>query len=421
MELTVDYVGLDHLRPDPFNPRRMSDAELDALTRSIQEFGLVDPIIARRDDHAVIGGHQRLLAARRLGMESVPVVFLDLSAEQAKLLNLALNRIGGNWDQELLARLLSDLNDVQDVDLTFLGFAEDEIKNLLRTLDSREKRDRPETFDLDAALEAAGADIGVERGEVWQLGDHRIMCGDATDGGDAERLVGTRQASVAFTDPPYNVGYGDHGGQQRRSRKRRIKNDALPPEEWEAFCRGWAGNLLSYVDGAIYICMSTKEWPTVSRILDELGARWSDTIIWAKDRFTLGRADYQRQYEPVWYGWREGGTHHWCGDRDQGNVWTIPRPSESELHPTMKPLELVERAIENSSRPGDVVLDLFLGSGTTLIAAERTGRVCFGLELDPHYCRIAIARWESFTGIKAEKAPTPAMASKPPVSRGMGR
>lgn len=149
--------------------------------------------------------------------------------------------------------------------------------------------------------------------------------------------------------------------------------------------------------------MSTKEWATVSRVLEEAGAHWSDTIVWAKDRFTLGRSDYQRQYEPIWFGWREGAKHHWCGDRDQGDVWQIPRPAESPLHPTMKPLELVERALENSSQAGDAVLDLFLGSGTSLIASERTGRVCRGMELDPKYVDVAVARWESFTGLKAKK------------------
>jgi len=157
------------------------------------------------------------------------------------------------------------------------------------------------------------------------------------------------------------------------------------------------------VDGALYVCMSTKEWPLVSRILEEVGAHWSDTIIWAKDRFTLGRADYQRQYEPIWYGWREGAKHHWCGDRDQGDVWRIPRPSVSDLHPTTKPLELAERAIENSSQPGDAVLDLFLGSGTTLIASERTSRVCRAVELDPRYVDVAVMRWEAFTGQQGRK------------------
>ena len=401
--LKIEHVPIGELRPDPLNPRRISNAELESLTRSIQEFGLVDPIIARRENQTVIGGHQRLLAARRLGLDTVPVIFVDLTPEQAKLLNLALNRISGEWDQEPLARLLQDLQQGPDVDLTLSGFAEDEVAKLLKSLDAREKRDRPEAFDLEAALEEARSDPGVDRGDVWQLGDHRVMCGDATDSGDVARLLGTQRAAMAFTDPPYNVDYGQHGAAHGRRQRRSIANDALPPEEWEAFCRSWAKHLLSYVEGALYICMSTREWPTVSRVLDELGAHWSDTIIWAKDRFVLGRADYQRQYEPIWYGWREGASHHWCGDRDQGDVWSIQRPAVSELHPIMKPLPLMERAIENSSKTGDLVLDLFLGSGSTLIAAERTGRVCFGMELSPHYCRIAMARWEAFTGQKAQK------------------
>jgi DNA modification methylase len=401
--LTLEHVPIGDLRRDPFNPRRISDAELETLTRSIRQFGLVDPIIARREDRTVIGGHQRLVAARRLGLKTVPVVFVDLSPEQAKLLNLALNKISGDWDQELLARLLAELNDAPDVDISLSGFTEDEIGKLLKSLDARDRRSRIETFDLEAAWEEAQRAPGVQVGDVWRLGDHRVLCGDATDSGAVSRLVGAQRAAMAFTDPPYNVDLGHHGGAPRTGRRRTIANDALPPEQWEAFCRAWAKNLLSYVDGALYICMSTREWPLVTRVLEEAGGHWSDTIVWAKDRFVLGRADYQRQYEPIWYGWREGAGHHWCGDRDQGDVWSIPRPAESELHPTMKPLALVERAIENSSRAGDVILDLFLGSGTSVIAAERTGRICYGMELDPHYCRIVLARWESFSGRKAEK------------------
>jgi DNA modification methylase len=309
----------------------------------------------------------------------------------------------GGTEQELLARLVLDLQDTPTVDLSLSGFSEEELGRLLKSFDRREKRERPETFGLDAALEAARAALVAKRGDVWALGDHRLLCGDAADTGDVSRLLDGQKADMAFTDPPYNVAYGDHGGQQRGARRRRIQNDALPSEEWEAFCRAWGRNLLQNVDGALYICMSTREWPTVSRILEDLGGHWSDTIIWHKDRFTLGRADYQRQYEPLWYGWREGVDHHWCGDRDQGDVWTIDRPAQSELHPTMKPLALVERVVENSSRPGDLVLDLFLGSGTTVIAAERTGRVCYGLEIDPDYCHIVVARREAFTGLKAEK------------------
>ncbi len=397
--LQIEHAPVDSLRPDPANPRRISDAELEALTRSLQEFGFVQPVLAQRDG-TVIAGHQRLVAARRLGYKTVPVVYVDLPLEQARLLNVALNKISGAWDEELLARLLADLS-AGAADLSLTGFDDDEIAKLLRSLDRRERRERPEAFDLDAALEAAQGAHGAERGDLWALGEHRLLIGDATDSGDVARLVDGKRGAMCFTDPPYGVSLGDHGGQQRGARKRRIKNDALPPEQWEAFCRGWATNLLDNVNGAVYVCMSTKEWPLVSRVLEEAGGHWSDTIIWCKDRFVLGRAAYQRGYEPLWFGWREGAKPYWCGDRDQSDVWRIARPSSSEAHPTMKPIELVERAINNSSRPGDVVLDLFLGSGTTLIAAERTGRVCCGMELDPHYAQVAVARWESFSGEKA--------------------
>ena len=405
-QLQIEHVPIDSLKPDPANPRRISDAELETLTRSIQEFGLVDPIICRHDDKLVIGGHQRLVAARKLGYKTVPVVFLDLSPEQAHLLNVALNKISGEWDQELLAHLLADLGDGADLSLS--GFADDEVKKLLKSLDSREKRERVESFDLDAALEAAQRVRGAKRGEVWALGDHRLMCGDATKDKDVAKLMDGTQAQMAFTDPPYNVSLGDHGGQQPGQRKRRLKNDALSPADWQAFCQDWARSLVGSVDGALYVCLAVNEQlPVLFGALEEAGAHWANMIVWAKDRFLLGRADYHWQYEPIWYGWREGVKRHWCGDRDQSNVWRIARPSASDAHPTMKPLELVERAIENSSKPGDVVLDLFLGSGSTLIAAERTGRACYGLEIDPHYCKIVIARWEAFTGQKAEKLGRP--------------
>jgi len=401
--LTIEEVSVEDLRPDPANPRRISEAELEALTRSIKEFGLVDPIIARAEDHSVIGGHQRLLAARRLGLKTVPVIYLDVTKEKARLLNVALNKISGDFDQELLARLLSDLATTPDLDLTLSGFDDKEIQQLVKSLEARDKRDRPEAFDLDAALRSAYENPRATAGDLFQLGEHRVLCGDATSDDDVAKLMNGEKARLAFTDPPYNVNLGDHGGKQQGQARRRIANDAMEPEAWETFCRGWATNLMTHVDGALYVCMSTKEWPTVSRVLAEAGGHWSDTIIWEKDRFVLGRSDYQRAYEPIWYGWREGAKRHFAGGRDQSDVWKIERPSDSPLHPTMKPLPLIERAIENSSKPGDVVLDLFLGSGSTLIAAERTGRISCGMELDPHYCSIVIARWEAFTGLKAEK------------------
>jgi DNA modification methylase len=403
--MAIEEAPTDSLYPDPANPRRITEKDLEALTRSINEFGLVDPIVARRETRVIIGGHQRLVAARKLGLRTVPVIFLELTEERARLLNIALNKISGEFDEELLGRLLAGLAETPELDLSLSGFDDKEIDQLLKGLEVREKRDRPETFDLDAALRAAYENPRARPGDLFQLGEHRLLCGDATSTEDLGRLMDGRKAATAFTDPPYNVSLGDHGGRQSGTSRRRLANDALAPEAWEAFCRGWAQNLLASVDGALYVCMSTKEWPTVSRILSESGGHWSDTIIWEKDRFVLGRADYQRAYEPIWYGWRQGAKRQFLGGRDQSDIWQIPRPDDSPLHPTMKPLELVERAIENSSRAGEVVLDLFLGSGSTLVAAERTGRVSCGLELDPHYCSLAITRWEGFTGKSAQKLP----------------
>jgi DNA modification methylase len=391
-------VAIDALRPDSANPRSISSAELDALERSIRTFGFVSPVVARRADGVVIGGHQRIVAARRLGLTSVPVVWLDLETEQARVLGLALNRISGTWDEALLARLLAELDTTPGLDISLSGFGPDEVSDLLRSLEAREKRDRVENFDLDTALEEARRSGRAEPGSLWALGEHRVLCGDATKPADVERLLGGARADMAFCDGPYNVALGNHGGQRPGSRRhRQIANDDLAPAAFEAFVRAWAGTLLGSVDGALYVCMSSKEWPLMGRVLAEAGGHWSDTIIWAK-RFVLGRAPYQHGYEPIWFGWREGVTPYWCGDRDQSDVWQVERPSRSPLHATMKPLALMERAITNSSRPGALVLDIFGGSGSTLIAAERTGRRCATLELDPIYVEVIIARWERFSG-----------------------
>ncbi len=401
--LALEEVAIDLLHPDPANPRRISDEELESLERSLRQFGFVQPVLARREDKTVIGGHQRLLAARRLGLATVPVTYLDLSAEQAHLLNLALNRISGSWDEQLLARLLADLRASPEIDLSLSGFGEDEIADLLRSMVTREKAERPENFDLESALEEATRAPRTKPGELWAPGEHRLLVGDATKPEDVDSVLRGKRAGMAFTDPPYNVSLGDHGGHQRGSRRRRIANDSLDPSAWEAFVRAWARTLLAGVDGAIYCCMSSKEMPLVSRILAEEGGHWSDTLIWHKDRFVIGRADYQRSYEPIWYGWREGASRHWCGDRDQDDVWEIARPADAPLHPTMKPLALMERAIANSSSAGDLVLDPFLGSGSTLIACERTGRTCAGIELDPTYADVVLGRWERFSGQAAER------------------
>jgi DNA modification methylase len=400
-EIAIVQVPIGDLRPDAANPRRISDAELEALTRSIQEFGMVDPIIARRKDSTVIGGHQRLVAARRLGLTTVPVVYVDVTAEQAHLLNLALNRISGDWDRELLARLLRELDEKPNIDISLAGFGDDEIAKLMKTLDARERRGREETFDLDAAWQTAKTDTRVQRGDIWRLGDHRVMAGDSADSADVEALMAGETARLMVTDPPYGVAY-EVDGKNPKFKKRRgpIANDDLGEDQarfWTDAFKHWPFDGDAYVFG--------PSGPLIFQLAAALTAAGIDPrqlLIWVKDRLVLGRSHYHYRHEHILYGWK--GKTSWNGSRKEDSVWDEPRPADSPEHPTIKPLPLCERAIENSSQPNDVVIDGFLGSGTTLIAVERTGRRCYGMEIDPAYCGLVLQRWEAFTGGKAEKA-----------------
>jgi len=402
-QIQIEQLPIDELRPDPANPRRISDQELETLTRSIREFGLIDPIIARKEDRMVIGGHQRLLSARKLGYKTVPVVLVDLTVDQAQLLNIALNKISGSFDQELLARALGELKQVPEIDLSLSGFGDEELKKLLKSLDAREKRERLENFDLDAAIKAAQSSPVAKPGDIWLLGEHRLACSDSTNREAVQRLMGQSKVAMTFTDPPYNVNYGETMKDKLRQNSNKIANDNLG-DAFEPFLEKACKNILEFTDGAVYICMSSSELHTLQKVFIAAGGHWSTFIIWAKNTFTMGRSDYQRQYEPILYGWREGVNHYWCRDRDQGDVWQVDKPSSSPLHPTMKPLALIERAVQNSSQAGEKVLDTFLGSGSTLIACERTGRICYGMELEPLYVDIARMRWEAFTGEKAKRS-----------------
>ena len=404
-KLRIEYVAIGDLRPDPFNPRRISDEEMEALTRSIREFGLVDPLVVRKEDRSIIGGHQRLVAAKRLGFTEVPVVFVDLSEEQARLLNLALNRISGAWDEELLAQLFKELK-LAEADLTLSGFCEDEITGFLKSLEAKEKRHRAETFDVEAALaDAKKAEPRTRLGDLYLLGPHRLLCGDASDPGAADRLMGGTQIDLLFTDPPYGIGYvpRDRPAQVRDRTRRRfdgILNDDEPQALIEA---AWANIVGLSKEGTVYyVCAGTPIVPLLHRLLTETCGREPTIIVWAKPTFTLTRRDYHPQFEFIFYGWK-GKKHFWCGDRRQSDLWLESRePTSTYSHPTQKPLALVERALTNSSEEDALVLDPFLGSGTTLIAAERLGRRCYGIELDPYFCDVIVARWEAFTGEKAK-------------------
>ncbi len=386
-DLAVVAVPVASLVPYAANARTHSDAQVAQIAASIAEFGFVNPVLVDAAG-VLVAGHGRVLAAKRLGMASVPAIRLaHLTEAQARALRLADNQIALNsgWDEALLATELARIRDEGVVDLDVLGFSGLELDQLLAAADGG---------DADAADEAPPLPaVPVSRtGDLWRCGEHRVLCGDATRLADVQRALGAdRLADMAFLDPPYNVAY--EGG---TAAKMTIANDALGGGFLD-FIRPALTNLLQVTKGASYVCMSSSEWPTLHRAWQDAGGKWSSTIIWAKNTFALGRADYHQQFEAMLYGWKAGNQHYWCGARDQGNVWHFDKPTRNDLHPTMKPVALVERAIRNSSKHRDTVLDPFGGSGTTMIAAERTGRRAVLLEIDPAYVDVIVRRWEEMT------------------------
>jgi DNA modification methylase len=309
---------------------------------------------------------------------------------------LADNRLALNagWDEEMLRVEMAAL-DEDGFNLELVGFTDDEIADLLR---EPEEVNAGNTDD-DAVPETPETAITVPS-DVWILGEHRLLCGDATQLADVEKVLAGGLADMVFCDPPYNVNYGATMKDKLRGKKRKIANDDLG-QDFAQFLRGACVNILAVTKGAVYICMSSSELHTLEKVFREAGGHWSTFVIWAKNTFTMGRSDYQRQYEPILYGWKEGTDHFWCGARDQGDVWFVKKPVANDLHPTMKPVELVERAIGNSSKGRDTVLDPFGGSGTTLIACAKTGRQARLIELEPKYCDVIIRRWQEFTGKEA--------------------
>ena len=406
------HLPISDLRPDLANPRRIDDAELDALTRSIKEFGMVDPVIARREDKVVIGGHQRLLAARRLGIKTVPVVLVDLSQEQAKLLGLALNKISGDWDTELLARLLSDLNDVPDLDLTLSGFSDDELQKQLKSLEAREKRERIETFDVEQAMEEASRTAPVaKQGDLWLLGEHRLLVGNSTDSADVGRLFGDQQACLLATDPPYLVSYdgGHHPaskGNQGKSNRDKNWDEYVDPEVSVEFYAKFLSLGLEHLkpNSAVYQWHAHRRQMLVEQAWIQCGLLVHQQLIWQKSRGVLTHSHYLWSHEPTFYGWVEGQPPSKKPPSNVRTVWELDQQGSSmNIHPTQKPLELFLRPIEYHTEYGDIVYEPFLGSGTQLVAAEKLGRVCYAMEREPAYVDVAVRRWESFTGESATK------------------
>jgi DNA modification methylase len=321
-----------------------------------------------------------------------------LTPTQRRALMIADNQIALNagWNEEMLAAELTALRE-EAFDLDLLGFDDADLDRLLA-----------ENVDAQEAVDEAPeppADPVSRPGDIWVCGEHRVLCGDATVLSDVETLLGGELADMAFTDPPYNVNYANSAKDKLRGKNRPILNDALG-DAFGAFLYDACVNLLTVTKGGVYICMSSSELDALQKAFRAAGGKWSTFVIWAKNTFTLGRADYQRQYEPILYGWKDGTDHYWCGARDQGDVWFFDKPVKNDLHPTMKPVALVERAIRNSSKSRDIVLDLFGGSGTTMIAAERAGRRARLVELDPRYVDVIVRRWQETTGGSAVHAAT---------------
>ena len=386
------------LVPYARNARTHSDAQIAQIAASIAEFGFTNPILAGSDG-VIVAGHGRLAAAQKLGIETVPVVVLDhLTPTQRRALVIADNRIAENagWDEAMLQIELAALQE-DSFDLSLTGFDADALADLL----AGEETTNDGQTDDDVAPEIPETPAS-RLGDVWVCGEHRVLCGDATDADSYTRLLADEPMDMVFTDPPYNVNYANSAKDKMRGKERAILNDNLG-EGFYDFLLAALTPTLAHCRGGVYVAMSSSELDTLQSAFRAAGGKWSTFIIWAKNTFTLGRADYQRQYEPILYGWPEGKSRHWCGDRDQGDVWQIKKPVKNDLHPTMKPVELVERAIRNSSRPGDSVLDPFGGSGTTLVAAEKSGRRAWLMELDPKYVDVIVRRWQEWSGKQATR------------------
>ncbi len=398
-QMEIQKLPKEKLNPAVYNPRvdlQPGDAEYEKLLRSVEEFGYVEPVIWNKRTGNIVGGNQRFKVLTQLGFEEIDSVVVDLDEYREKALNVALNKISGEWD---ISKLYDVVTEIQQggLDPTLTGYEVPEIDKMYQQVQRVRGEIVEDDFDAEAEAEAIETPV-TQLGDVWLLGKHRLMCGDSTDGGTVTKLMNGVKARMVFTDPPWNVDYG--GAAHPSWKQRSIKNDNMSKAEFGEFLRKTfrAMASVSELGCMVYIAMSAQEWPNLHFALEENGYHWSSTIIWYKDSPVLSRKDYHTKYEPLWYGWL-GGEKRLCPlqDRQQYDVWEIPRPKKSPEHPTMKPVALAARAINNSSRKGDAVLDLFGGSGTTILAAEQTERTANLMELDPRYADTIVQRYIKFT------------------------
>ena len=387
--LKSEYISLENLVPYIRNSRTHSDEQVAQIAASIKEFGFTNPVLIDKDG-GIIAGHGRVMAARKLKMSEVPCIRLShLSPTQIRALVIADNKLALNagWDNDMLALEFKDLME-QGFDVELTGFSQDEIDALMP-----EQLEEGLT-DPDDAPEAPANPVTVQ-GDVWVMGNHRLLCGDSTSIADLERLCAGQMVDMWLTDPPYNVAY--EGGTKE---KLTIKNDSMGDTQFREFLRDayTAANAVMKAGAVFYIWHADSEGYNFRGAAKDAGWTVRQCLIWKKSSLVLGRQDYQWQHEPCLYGWKEGASHLWASDRKQTTILEFDKPARNGEHPTMKPVALFEYQLLNNTKGGDIVLDSFGGSGTTLIAAEKNGRVARLMELDPKYCDVIVTRWQAFTG-----------------------
>lgn len=378
--INIVYKKIDELKPYKNNPRK-NDKAVKAVADSIKEFGFKVPIILD-SNMEIIAGHTRLKAAKRLKYKEVPCIIADdLTPDQVRAFRLVDNKVGelAEWDIDLLNIELSEI----ELDLTPFDF---KIEKTVNDIEEDE-------FEVVLPDEPK-----AKMGDIYILGNHRLMCGDSTNKDDVRKLMNGNQCDMIFTDPPYNVNYEGGTGMK-------IQNDNMLDATFYDFLFSAFDNMFENTKrgGAIYVCHADTEGLNFRNAFKNAGYKLAECLIWVKSALVMGRQDYHWRHEPILYGWKEGAAHYFIDDRTQDTVWEFKKPKKNALHPTMKPLELCAKAIYNSSRSGDIILDLFGGSGSTLIACEQLNRNCYMMELDEKYVDVIIDRWEKYTGRKAVK------------------
>lgn len=372
------------LVPADYNPRKdlkPGDKEYEKLKRSIDEFGYVDPLIWNKRTSRLVGGHQRLKVLKDMGIDEVDVVVVDMDEEKEKALNVALNKISGDWDKDKLMLLITDLQG-EDFDVSLTGFDPEELDDLFK--DDMKDGVKDDNFDVNKELKKPTM---TKPGDLWQLGEHRLLCGDSTKEESYNLLMAGKQANLVITDPPYNVNYQGSAG--------KIKNDNMKDDAFYQFLLAAFTNMEKSMadDASIYVFHADTEGLNFRKAFSDAGFYLSGTCIWVKQSLVLGRSPYQWRHEPILFGWKKKGKHCWYAGRKESTIWEFDKPKKNKDHPTMKPIPLLAYPIMNSSMTNSIVLDPFGGSGSTLIACEQTKRICRTIELDEKFCDVIVKRY----------------------------